>query len=194
MRTARKFKENERNTVRSFQKTDPFCDQKTDPTFEHPRPLRGVPLCRLCPATFVRPWRLAYGVCISGMNTHSGLAAGHRCLHEKATSSAKSLIVPTPPPGPVSGLQLCLARLIFRYLGSRAVSPNDTTMADFCGPRMALPVSSSRTSWSEKWVHFSDQELRKLNTGSAMFGPCKAAVVVTTSLNPHDGYQGKEKL
>ena len=112
-----------------------------------------VPLCRLCPATFVRPWRLAYGVCISGMNTHSGLAAGHRCLHEKATSSAKSLIAPTPPPGPVSGLQLCLARLIFRYLGSRAVSPNDTTMADLCRPRMALPVFSSRTSWSEKWTH-----------------------------------------
>ena len=30
-----------------------------------------------------------------------------------------------------------------------------------------------------KWVHISDQELLELNTGSAMFGPCKAAVVVS---------------
>ena len=87
-------------------------------------------------------------------HTHSGLAAGHRCLHEKAASSAKSFIAPMPPPGPVFGLQLCLARLIFRCLRSRAVSPNDTTTAALHDRNMALPVLSSRHSWSEKCTHF----------------------------------------
>ena len=47
---------------------------------------------------------MAAGGSISGMNTHSELAAGQRCLHEKAASSAKSLIAPMHPPGPVFGL------------------------------------------------------------------------------------------